>query len=382
MPETSGGEKTLPASERKKQRARERGNVARSQDLGAAWTLTVALVFLTYGGTAIFTELISAMGYYLGELSSIEVTENSFRMVTVGALYRTARMCLPFMVIMMAGGVAINLLQVGFLVTGEPLKPKLDKLNPISGLQKFANVRTLVEFVKSLLKLSVVGFIVLHALRARWGQVMVLPYLTPLSATQSIAGIIFVVWFRAVIAMLVIGLFDYAFQWWKRNEDLKMTVQEAREEAKELEGDPQIRRRIREIQRRMAYQRMMREVPAADVVITNPVRCAVALRYDAANMDAPVVVAKGMRLVAARIREIAVENQVPIVEKPELARLLHRTVDLGKPVPEKLFVAVAEILAFVYRIDRRPEKTREREAFAASREATPAGPEERSAAFA
>jgi flagellar biosynthetic protein FlhB len=162
----------------------------------------------------------------------------------------------------------------------------------------------------------------------------------------------------------VIGIVDYAYQRWQYNRDQMMSQQEARQELKQLEGDPLIRQRIRSIQRQMAMQRMMAEVPEADVVITNPTTYAVAVRYEPAAMDAPRVVAKGARLVAERIRERAAEFEVPIVERPELARLLYRTVEIGHNVPEDLFRTVAEVLAYVYQIDRRAAKLEERAAAA------------------
>ena len=186
------------------------------------------------------------------------------------------------------------------------------------------------------------------------------PTLTPGGIVSAMASLVGLVWLRVVLAMLILGIIDYGYQRWQYMQELRMTVQEAREETKEVEGDPRIRQRIRQVQRQMAMQRMMREVPEADVVITNPTRFAVALRYNAREMEVPVVTAKGARLVAERIREIAAENDVPIVQKPDLARMLFRTIEVGQPVPEDLFVAVAEVLAFVFEIDRRAEKVQER----------------------
>ena len=366
MADTSGGEKTQPASPRKKQKAREKGNVARSQDLNAAWTLTIALVALTFLGLRMFLALLEATGYYFWGLSTFEVTHDTMQWFTLGVLYRLAYVMLPFMVIMMLAGVSVNLAQVGFLFTTEPLTPKLEKLNVIKGFKKFVNMRTFVELVKSVLKLVIIGSIVFVTLRGRWDIVQSLPYLTPLLITKALADVVFAVWLRVVIAMLMLGGLDYAFQWWRRNEELRMTTHETKEELKEMEGDPQIRRRVREIQRQMAYQRMMADVPTADVIVTNPTEYAVALRYDMAAMDVPIVLAKGVRLVAARIREIGAEHRVPIVEKPELARTLYRTVEVGQTIPEELFRVVAEVLAFVYEIDRRADKIRERESAAAA----------------
>ncbi len=366
MAETSSGEKTQPASPRKKQKAREKGNVARSQDLNAAWTLTIALVALTFLGQRMFFAQLEAMAYYFGGLSTITVAPDSLQWFTIGVLYRLAYVMLPFMAIMVLPGVSVNLVQVGFLFTTEPLTPKLEKLNVIKGFKKFFNMRTFVELIKSIFKLGIIGTIVVVTLRDRWDIVQSLPYLTPLLITKALAGVVFAVWLRVVIAMLILGGLDYAFQWWRRNQELRMTVHETKEELKDIDGDPQIRRRVREIQRQMAYQRMMSDVPTADVIVTNPTEYAVALRYDMASMDAPTVLAKGVRLVAERIREIGAEHGVPIVEKPELARTLYRSIEVGQSIPEELFQVVAEVLAFVYEIDKRADKIRERESATAA----------------
>ncbi len=187
--------------------------------------------------------------------------------------------------------------------------------------------------------------------------------LPPQGLVIAMAGLIVAVWWRVVLAMLAIGLADYGFQYWQRERDLRMTHQEMKEEMREMEGDPKIKRRVRQLQRQMAMQRMMAEVPTADVVVTNPTHYAVALRYDLEGMGAPQVIAKGMRLLAARIREIAVAHDVPIVQKPELARLLYKSVEVGDQIPEDMFRAVAEVLSYVYQIDRRAEKRRARERF-------------------
>ncbi|HNR32516.1 MAG TPA: EscU/YscU/HrcU family type III secretion system export apparatus switch protein, partial [Candidatus Hydrogenedentes bacterium] len=268
----------------------------------------------------------------------------------------------PFMLLLLVAGLAINLLQVGVLFTVKPLIPKLKRINPISGFAKFFTARTAVELAKSLAKLAFVGAIAWFTLSARTRDMILLALLTPGELVDAISAIIFALWWRVVAAMTFIGLLDYAFQRWQNERDLRMTQQEFRQEMKEMEGDPHIRRRVRQLQRQLAMQRMMAEVPTADVIITNPTEYAVALRYAMNEMAAPVVVAKGARIIAQRIRDLAVAHDVPIVERPELARTLYRTVDIGRAIPETLFRAVAEVLSFVYRIDRRVERVREREA--------------------
>ena len=362
MAEESGGEKTLPASQSKISKARERGNVAKSQDLSAAWSLMIALLALWYLSPDLVRMLVEMSRHYFGEFAHLDLGPDAFHTLSLDALERTARILLPFSIAMLLAGVTMNLIQVGFLFAPQAIQPKLDRLNPLSGFQKFFSGRSAFELVKSVLKLVLIAAIVYATVKDRWAELAGTAFLFPGAMMVAVAKLVALVWFRAVLAMIILGIFDYGFQRWQYGRDMMMTVQEAKEEMKQLEGDPRIKQRIRHIQRQMAMRRMMAEVPKADVVITNPVRFAVALRYDMATMGAPIVIAKGARLMAKRIREIAEENDVPIVEKPELARALFKSIEVGHPVPENLFRAVAEVLAFVYRIDRREEKRLERAA--------------------
>lgn len=364
MAEEAGGEKTLPASQHKIQKAREDGNVAKSQDLSASFSLLIALGGIWFLGPGAMKALLEATHYYFSNLSSFDITPGNFANFSAGTLWLTIKAAWPLVVLLLASGLAMNLVQVGFLFAPKSIAPKLNRLNPISGFKKFFSTRSAVELLKAILKLVIVSAVVYWAMQDRWQQVVAAAYLTPLGAGIVVSELVLAVWMRVVIAMLVLGILDFGFQRWQYGRDLMMTTQEAKEEAKQFEGDPRIKQRIRQIQRQMAMKRMMAEVPKADVIITNPVRFAVALRYDVANMQAPIVVAKGARLLAKRIREIAEEHGVPVVEKPELARALFKSIEVGQAVPESLFKTVAEVLAFVYRIDQREEKIRERAGFA------------------
>jgi flagellar biosynthetic protein FlhB len=360
MAEQSGGDKTLPASPRKRQKARERGSVARSQDLTAAILLLVALAAIRYCGPWTSESITQAARHYFGEFYKITVTTGNVREVAFDVVWRLGVALLPLMGVMLVAGVIVNLAQVGLLFSTQAIAFKFDRLNPLMGLSRFFSIRMAAELLKSLLKMVLAGWIVYTALDDRWQQVLMLMHMPPAQAVGALWTLIAAVWWRIALAMLVLGILDYGFQKWQYEKDLMMTQKEAREEAKEMDGDPRIKQRIRQIQRQMAMQRMMKDVPTADVIITNPTHYAVALKYDPNTMAAPILVAKGARIIAQRIRHIAVENNVPIVERPELARALHKAVEIGRPVPENLFRAVAEVLAFVYRIDRREEKRRER----------------------
>ena len=361
MSQDVGGDKTLPASPQKKQRAREDGNVVRSQDLSSALALFAALLGLVVFGRYMFMQVLQSGEYFLGEAATLTVDFETVQQLAVRGLYFTALATAPILLVMVLAGAGVTVGQIGFLFTTKPLTPKMDRINPISGFGRIFSLRSLVELFKSLAKLTFISYVVLAYLRNEVDTMILLMHQDPLDALGPICTLVIGVWWRIAMVMLVLGMIDYGYQWWQHEQDLRMTTQEARQEAKELEGDPHIKRRVRQLQRQIASQRMMAAVPEADVVITNPTHYAVALRYDAENMNAPIVVAKGMRLVAQRIREIAVENRVPIVQKPPLARELHRLVEVNNPVPEGLFVAVAEVLSFVYRIDQRAAKRRERE---------------------
>ncbi len=363
MAEETGGEKVIPASPYKLQKARDKGNVAKSQDFNSAWVLAVALLALWMMGPYMMQALTEATRYYFAMAASLSVTRETTQHITMGALFHIVRVAMPFMLFMLAAGIIANIMQVGFMVAPQAMTPKLEKLNIFTGFGKFFKLRTLVELAKSLAKLSIISYIVYLTMRNRLDELFVLSQLTPLGMIYGVSSLVGLIWLRVVIVMLLIGLLDFGFQRWQHGEDLKMTTQEAREETKQLEGDPKVKQRVRQIQRQMAMQRMMAEVPTADVIITNPTTYAIALRYDMTDMDAPMVVAKGARLLASRIREIAVEHDVPIVEEPELARTIYRTVEVNDPVPESLYRAVAEVLRFVFEIDKRKDKQRERAAF-------------------
>lgn len=353
MAEEPRGEKSLPASALKKQRAREKGNIAKSQDLSAAMALAVALAGLVLIGPYTMMWLREATAHFIGE--SYRLVPSQMALITLGTdvTQWLALTALPFMVLMLVAGVAITMAQVGVLFTTQPLAPDLNRLNPIVGFQRFFSLRALVEFVKSLAKLAVVGAVVWVFLRDKQAEFLALIEVPPSDQPAVVGALIYGVWWRIALAMAVIGILDYGYQFWQREQDLRMTAEEAKQETKELEGDPQVKRRIRQLQRQMAQQRMMKEVPLADVIITNPTTYAVALRYDMNTMAAPMVTAKGMRVLAERIRTLAIEHGVPIVQRPELARTLYRTLEPGEAIPEDVYRAVAEVLAFVYKVDRR-----------------------------
>jgi flagellar biosynthetic protein FliR/FlhB len=256
------------------------------------------------------------------------------------------------MLTVMVVGIVSNVGQSGFILTNEPLKPKLERINPAEGFKRFFNKRTLVELLKSILKIALLSYVAISFLKGKIFDIMktsdlningIFPFAKDLLDSQLV---------RFVAVMLIIGLADYIFQKRQYKKDMRMTKEEVKEEYKESEGDPLIKSRQRQRQKEMAMHRMMHEVPKATVVVTNPTHFAVALKYDKDKNSAPKVVAKGADVVAQRIKKIARENNVPIVENKPLARQLFSKVELDEEVPIELYQAVAEIIAYVYSLKK------------------------------
>lgn len=360
MADQPAGEKVLPPSQRKLQQARERGNVARSADLNSGFLLLTAGLGLYMLGPLAFRQLLIITQYYFGGMSATPIAPTDVQAVAARGLLFMVPVVIPLMLVLLTAGVLMNITQFGFLFSGQAVQPRVERIDPIKGFRRLFSLRAFVELVKSLLKLAVISYIVYLAVRNRVPEMLSLMHTNAWGTALGTWDLVWTVWWRVGLAVLVIGILDFAYQRWQYLQDQRMTRQEAQDELKQLEGDPRIKQRVRQIQRQMATQRMMTEVPEADVVITNPTTYAVALRYRPAEMDAPQVVAKGARIIAERIRETALEHDVPIVERPELARAIFRDIEIGDSIPEHLFRAVAEVLAYVFQIDRRAEKIAER----------------------
>ena len=256
------------------------------------------------------------------------------------------------MLVIMVMSVAASMLQVGFNFTLEPLMPKFDKINPLSGFQRLFSKRSLVELIKSFIKIGVVGYFIYRFIVKETAQLPKLIFQDLIDTLPLASSLIIDLAFQIGAVILILAIIDYFYQWWEHNESLKMSKEEIKQEFKQAEGDPQLKGKIKERQRAMAMQRMMQEVPKASVVITNPTHFAVALRYEK-DMTAPVIVAKGQDFLAQRIKTLAQEHGVNIVENKMLARSLYRAVEVGDEVPPELYQAVAEVLAHVYRLKKR-----------------------------
>jgi flagellar biosynthetic protein FlhB len=350
MAEDSFQERTEPASARKRAKAREQGQVAHSAELDSAIILLAStLLFLVIGGT-LLRELLEVMRDGLARAGNIDLTRESVRPLMLDISVAMSNMLMPILVTILVVGISANIMQVGFLFTGEPLMPKWEKMNPAGGLKRLVGISSLVNLAKGILKMACVAWIAYLTLREQWTQVYLLMDAPAVEVMAFLGKASLLVLFRTTLALLVIAALDYGYQRWQFEKNLRMSKEEIREENRTTEGDPAIRARIRSLQREMMRKRMMSKVPEADVVITNPVHLAVALQYDPKTMRAPVVVAMGARLIADRIREIAREHGIPIVENPPLAQALYKSAAIGTEIPIEVYRAVAEVLGYIYRL--------------------------------
>lgn len=346
-------ERTEQASPRRREEARKRGQVARSPEVAsAAILLACSILFYFYSGGMV-ERMMDLTRWTLRECGTTAVSLNNIDALLWGWTWKFFLILAPLLLTVLIAGFLANYLQIGFIFSFETLMPKFEKIDPIKGFQKFLSLRSLVELVKSLLKMAVVAVIVWYTLKDELGN------LIPLM-DESLWGILVYtgnVTFRIMITtcwvLIVLALLDYLYQRWEYEKGLRMSRQEVKDEFKQTEGNPVIKARIRRIQREAARKRMMANIPKADVVITNPTHLAVAIRYDADTMHAPTVVAKGAGFVADKIREIAAVHGVTVIENKPVAQLLYKTVDVDQAIPEDLYRAVAEILAYVYGVKER-----------------------------
>jgi len=350
MPEADFEEKSEQATPRRREEAREKGQVAKSHDLCAALTLLGSLVILQTTGDRMLQTLALLTRKSLDSLHLGVLSQDSIRSYFGYAAAFTFSAVSPLVIGILAVGIAGNLVQSGFVWSAEPLRPDLARLDPFAGIARLVSKRGFVRLLVSIFKVIVIGAVAFVTIRQALPSTAAIIGLSPGEIVFFGSSLVLKLGYRVAAALLVLALFDYGFQRWQYERDLMMTKQELKEELKRMEGDPLTRERRRRMQRQIAMQRMMANVPKADVVITNPTELAIAVRYEPDEMNAPVCVAKGAGFIAAKIREIAAVAGVPIVENKIVARLLYKKVEVGEEIPVELYQAVAEILAYVYRI--------------------------------
>lgn len=350
-----GGEKTEPATQKKLTDARKEGKVARSKELSAAFGLIVLFlclkVFVSYVGEkflGMFDLIYSNMSDFVkineGGISAAAVSSLLFQVIIQMLLTM-----LPFLLFGFAVALLISILQVGWTVSAKPMKPELSKFNPINGFKRMFSKDSVFELVKSIFKVGIIIYIAYTAVRDNESKLFVLYDISLNQAVALVGKFVIDVGFKISLVYMIIGIADFAYQKFKFKDDMKMTKQEVKDEYKNTEGDPQIKGRQRRKMQEVSQKRMMQDVPKADVVITNPTHLAVAIKYDAETSPAPIVIAKGADFVAQKIKEVARDNQIEIVENKPLARMLYANVDIGAQIPPELYQAVAEVLVLVYK---------------------------------
>jgi flagellar biosynthetic protein FlhB len=353
MADNPASEKTEKPTPRRLQKARSAGQVPQSQELAAAVTLLVLLVSLAILGPNLFAWCKSRVeSGIIGETSAFE-TPTSFLAYQNKTLADALLIMLPILAAMCVAGVVSSMIVGGWTLTTKSLEFKWDMINPASVVQRAFNTRSLVRLLMSIAKLAFISLIVWIYLRGRFETLAVLRWAWSTQLLTALSGIIFGLGLRIAIAALVLGIADAVYQKWHYTEDLKITRQEVKQEHRDTEGDPKIKSRIRRIQFQMSLKRMRQQVPKASVILVNPTHVAVALRYDAKTMEAPVLLAKGADLMAQRIMEIGRSYGIPIVRRPPLARAIFASVKPGQSIPESLYMAVAEVLAMIYRLRQR-----------------------------
>lgn len=345
-----GTEKTESATPKRLEEARKRGEIPRSRDLSAAAVLMMGGVALSFLGQNVAGDLFGMMRSSLSLTRDQALDTTHLLPALSGAAFDALLTCLPVYGLIVLAALLAPLMLGGWSFSTEALMPKFNRLNPLEGVKRMFSGRSLVELLKALGKFGIVAVVAVYVLRNDMAALLGLGSEPPAAAIAHAIQLCGSGLISVSAGLLLIAGIDVPYQLWHYAKQLKMTREEVRREMKEMEGSPEVKGRIRRVQQEMARARMMQDVPKADVIVTNPTHFAVALRYDERGMRAPTVVAKGADVIAARIREIAGEHSVPIFEAPPLARVLYRSVDIGQEIPANLYVAVAQVLSYVFQL--------------------------------
>jgi flagellar biosynthetic protein FlhB len=349
MPDDAG-EKTEAPTPKRLQEAREKGQVAKSADLTAAIGLLAALIVLNMYGPSIlqgFKELmIESFAIDKIPTNPSQALDESWQLL----FRKSGAIVGPIFIVLSVVAVLVNISQVGFLLSAKPITPSIDKISPLQGFKRLFSMRTTMRFIMSMIKVILIGWIAYLTIQNYMPELIGLVGISAIEVIGHSSHMVFILGLRMAALLLFLAILDYAFQKWQMTKDLRMTKQEVKEELKRMEGDAIMRQRRRAVARELASQRMSQAVPNADVVITNPTHLAIALKYDHETMGSPKVVAKGADYMAARIRKIAMESGVPIVERKPLARALYKACDIGDFVPPELYKAIAEVLAYIFEL--------------------------------
>ena len=344
---SSGGEKTEAPSAKRRDDFRKKGQIAQSKEVQTAALFTIILLFWVFYLPTFWDGLTEIIFFIFQSSGNYDITPSSIMTFATFLVQKLGLLIAPLFLLVLIIGFFLIFFQFGWLLTSKPLIPDFSKLNPITGMSRFVSKKSFLEVIKSLLKVVLIGWIAYSTVLNNFAEALILVD-TSIGMTISYLGKIATLILAKVCAVLILLAFlDFLYVKWEMEEKMKMTKQEVKEEYKQSEGDPHIKAQIRSIQQEMARKRMMADVPNADVIVTNPTHISIAIRYDSEEMAAPIIIAKGADMVVMKIREVARKHEIPIIENPPVARLLHK-LDIGENIPEDLFKVVAEILAHVY----------------------------------
>jgi len=348
----SDQERTEKATPKKRQEARKKGQVAKSQELASVAVLLACLGVFYFGSYYMIGKMLNVMRQLFVESVQFNIDCNNIQHFLVGFANEIFGLLFPLFLAVFSIALLVNYFQVGFVLSTDSIQPKLSKINPINGFQRLFSMKSLVELIKNVFKILIIVSLVYITIKGEIENVIPLSEQSVGEILVYIGKLAFKIVFRTCLLLIILAIFDYLYQRWEYEKNLKMSKQEVKDEFKQTEGDPIIRARIKRLQREAARKRMMASVPKADVVITNPTYLAVAIHYDQSRMSAPKVVAKGRGHIAEKIKQIATENRVTIVEDRPLAQILYKMVDVDEVIPTNLYKAVAEVMAFVYSMRR------------------------------
>ena len=343
------GEKTEEATEKRKRDAVQEGNVANSQDLGSVIILLAGFLMLRAYGENMYSRCADFMRYSFSYSMHSSFTFDEALILLNQFITVSLIVCLPFMLVILFAAIFSNVIQVGFLFRFDPMTPNFDRMNPVSNIQNMFSWRLVAELVKSILKILIVAYVPYSTIKEELNEFIGFVKANPLPSFGKVLDVCYAMAIKIILIFLVLAIADWFFQKWRHDEGLKMSKEDIKEEHKQQEGDPHVKQKIRERQRQASARRQMEEVPKATVVVTNPTHIAVAIKYIPGETNAPIIVAMGAGLIAQKIKEIARENDVPIVENKPLAREMYKKASVGDEIPQELWTAVAEILGQIFR---------------------------------
>ncbi|MDR1308938.1 MAG: flagellar biosynthesis protein FlhB [Deltaproteobacteria bacterium] len=348
------GEKTEEATGHKLTQAREKGQVPKSMEINAAVVLLAAAGALVVLGPLGWQRVVNVLNHVFLRANEFEASSSSVLELSRLMIKECLILILPVCLVVLVASVSINLYQLGgFMVVSDAIVPKLDKINFISGFGRFFKMKTLVECLKSIFKMAIIFLMGYLVIRDHIDDFVLMVDMDVLAIGLLVLQISLEIFIKTVLLLLVLAALDYGYQRWQFMQDMRMTKQEVKDEYKQIEGDPIVKNRIRQAQREASKKRQLGDVPKADVVIANPTHFAVALLYDRSQAPAPVVLAKGQDFLAQRIKDIARENKVPVVENKPLAQALYKAVEVGQAIPVEFYKAVAEVLSYIYKVKGR-----------------------------